>query len=263
VRLEVPVETSLTFHTRRGPFPLSDLPRPETVTIEFEGRRFVWHAIEPDEDGTEYWPTVTTMLAEGEDGNGATQELQRFLSALAFKYGASIEPLWYGGAGFRAEMDTAFARQPRRGLAGHLHSAPVEVIVEDDDRLRVCLGHFRDALNTSSPFFRFLAFWNALDVACDDSPGGHQAWVIAHASDYWDEENDENPRPADVWEYLRESSRNAVAHAVRDPGRPEVNPDDPGDRNRLTRDAALIQRLVQHRVRERWGDYAVTGRPRP
>lgn len=137
------------------------------------------------------------------------------------------------------------------------------MIVEGDDRLRVCLGHFRDGLNTSSPFFRFLGFWNALDVACEDHEGGLRAWVTANAADSWNDEGGDNPVPANVWEYLTESGRHAVAHAVRDPGRgPEVDPDDPEDRGRLARDAAPIQRLAELRISERWGEYAVWKRPR-
>lgn len=232
-------------------------PQPETVAIDFEGRRFVWHAIEPDEAGTEYWPTVTTIVGEDEDETEVAQAFERFCSALAYIEQTSIEPLGYGGAGWAGEMDPPVARHFRRGLAGHLHGAPTEVIVQGDDRLRVCLAHFRDGLNTSSPFFRFLAFWNALDVACDDYPGRLPAWVAANAAARWNEEEGENPAPTDVWEYLTESGRHAIAHAVRDGRGPEIDPDDPEDRVRLGRDAALVRQLVGQRIRERWGDYAV------
>jgi hypothetical protein len=62
-RIEVPVQTSLRFHTRTsGLFPADDLPTPETVVIEFEGRELVWHALgasEPlgSELPREYAPT--------------------------------------------------------------------------------------------------------------------------------------------------------------------------------------------------------------
>src|SRR4051794_6375187 len=247
-RYEVSIQTRLAFHTRPE-FGLDDLPRPETVAIDFEGRRFVWHAIERDEDGREYWPTVTTVVEEGYDSTEVARVFQWLFSALAFRTKASIGSV-AEVVSDRAEMEPAFLRLPRRGFANDIHFAPAEVIVEGDDRLRVCLGHLRDGLNSGSPFFRFLAFWNALDVACDDYEGGLDGWVASALS-----------RRGSV--RLRESSRNAVAHAVRHPGRPDVDPDDPHDRHRLEGDAATVGRLVEQRIAQRWGEDAVTERRRP
>src|SRR4051794_33485998 len=88
-RYEVSIQTRLAFHTRPE-FGLDDLPRPETVAIDFEGRRFVWHAIERDEDGSEYWPTVTTVVEEGYDSTEVARIFQWLFSALAFRNNASI-----------------------------------------------------------------------------------------------------------------------------------------------------------------------------
>jgi hypothetical protein len=261
MRYEVAAETNLAFYRREGfAQPINNLPQPETVVIEFEGRRFVWHANEPDANGTNYMPTVTTMVADPNDYRVDRGAMERFLSALAYSTGTPIEAFTSGGAGGRQEMDRPFVRQPREGLATFLHSAPAEVVMEDDDRLRVALAHYRDGLNTTSPFFRFLGFWNALDVACEDYQGRLPQWVSDSAAPYWHRRGGDDPAPPDIWDYLRGSSRNAVAHAIPHDV-PALDPDDPDDRARLASDARLIRMLTEVRIRERWGNFAIWLRP--
>jgi len=55
MRYEVGVRTILTFHTQQPPYAVP-FPPPETVVMEFEGRRFVWHAVGPNYDGEARWP---------------------------------------------------------------------------------------------------------------------------------------------------------------------------------------------------------------
>jgi hypothetical protein len=66
----------------------------------------------------------------------------------------------------------------------------------------------------------------------------------------------------DWWDYLQNDRRSAVAHAVRDGSGEELDPNDPEDRDKLGTDATFLDELVQVRIRERWGDYAVRRRPR-
>jgi hypothetical protein len=117
VRYEVAADTHLAFHSRRHVNLREGLPEPETVAIEFEGRRFVWHENEHDVDGTEYMPTVTTMVADPGDYASEREAVERFFSALAYSTRTPIEAFTSGGAGWKQEMDSPFVRQPRRGLA--------------------------------------------------------------------------------------------------------------------------------------------------
>jgi Methylamine utilization protein MauJ len=261
MRYEVAVETHLVFHTQAPARPIWELAaEPETVVIEFEGRRFVWHANERDADGTEYWPTVTTMVANPDDYWPERVAVQRFLSALVYRTRISIEVIGAIGAGPPGERDPAHLRQPRRGVGAFMHSAPAEVVMVNDDRLRTTLAHFREGLTTSSPFFRFLGFWNALDVACEDYPGRLPAWIPDPAERLWFRRGPDPP-PADIWEYLRTSSRNAIAHAIPRPPVLALDPDEPEDRRRLGADATLLEVLAEERIHERWGSYAVYFRP--
>jgi hypothetical protein len=139
-----------------------------------------------------------------------------------------------------------------------MHDAPSEIVVVDDDRLKLVLGYYCEALGTNSPYFRLLAFWNALEIACEDYAGGMPAWIRATMAEYPHLRGGDDPAPADWWTHFTEERRHAVAHAVRDPGRaPDLDPDDPNTRERFWLDARLFDDLARMRVAQRWGDYAV------
>ena len=162
MRYEVAVRTPISFYTQRAGL---DRPPPEDVVIEFEGRRYVWHATHVGPDGEECWPTVTTVVANGEDYEAERGAMERFLSTVSFNWEESLEVVNAAGAGWPAEMDRPVAVSTRSGDIRQLHEAPLELVVEGDERLTRVMGYFRDAAATASPFYRFLAFYNALDVA--------------------------------------------------------------------------------------------------
>lgn len=262
MRYEVAVQSNVVFHTQRPPYAIP-FPDPETVVIEFECRRFVWHEHGPTDEGEPLWPTVTTMVADSNDYAGERLAMERFLSALAYWTEQPIEVVNAGGSGGAREMDQPVAIALRRGLGNHLHTAPLELVAIDDPRLKRIFGYYRDGLNTGSPFFKFLAFWNALDIATEDFEGGLPAWLRARLPQYAHLRGGNDPAPDDWWEHLQNERRSAVAHAVRDPGRgPDLDTDDESDRSKLGRDARMLQTLVQIRVHERWGDHPVWARPR-
>jgi hypothetical protein len=257
-RYDVAVNSDLAFHTRKPPFAASDFPGPETVAIDFEGRRFVWHTVPPDPlTGQERGPTVTTMVADPNDYEAERVAMARFLSALAYATRQSIEVVSGGAAGVPAEFDPPVATALRH-FGAHMHEAPAEIVVVDDDRLRLVLGYYREGLGTDSPYFRLLAFWNALEIACEDFDGKMRAWVRATMEEYPHLRGGDEPAPADWWTHFTEERRHAVAHAVRSEGRgDDLDPDDPDTRARFYRDARLFEDLVRMRVGQRWGDYAV------
>ena len=294
MRYEVALVTNLAFHTRPDFAPaIHDLPHPETVVIEFEGRRFVWHVVPPLELDTqeqsgvlpharrllaralgsaarkldtavrqERGPTVTTPIAGMDDYEEERLAMARFLSAVAYETRQGMDLQAGGGAGVPAEFDPPVATALRR-FGDYLHQAPAEVVVVDDDRLRMVLGFYREGLSTESPYFKFLAFWNALDVAAEDVASGLPAWVRRAAGGL---SGHVDPPPADWWERLLNERRHAVAHAIRDPalarGVSDLDPDDPEVRSSFYNDARLLDDLVRLRVRERWGERAVYFRRR-
>jgi hypothetical protein len=58
--------------------------------------------------------------------------------------------------------------------------------------------------------------------------------------------------PSEWPHYLKDNLRNAVAHAVRRPGKPVLDPDDLTDRSELDTASSILADLVRRRVRERW-----------
>jgi hypothetical protein len=258
MRYEVAVRTPIAFYTQR-----QGLERPplEDVVIEFKARRFVWHATHAGPDGEECWPTVTTLVENADDYEAERVAMQRFLSAASFYWQEELEVINQAGAGWPGEMDRPVAVSTRSGDIRHLHEAPLELIIEGDARLTRLMAYYRDAAATGSPFYRFLGFYNALDVACEDYPGRLREWVRANAHTHAYRWGDEG-QPDDVWAYIQEESRHAVAHAVRHGGLPELDPDEPDARARFHRDADLLADFVRDRVSERWGPYAVRERRR-
>jgi hypothetical protein len=114
-----------------------------------------------------------------------------------------------------------------------------------DARLGLALAHYREAVSSDSHFYRFLAYWNALDVLFQGNLGGMTSYLDtapARAPGWFRG----LAAPTEGWgHYLRESNRHAIAHAVRHAGKPSRNPDDPTDRLRLNDDSRMLQRIVR------------------
>jgi hypothetical protein len=251
-RCEVAVRANVAFHTRRPPYPLHRLPSAEQVVIEFEGRDFVWHpTLEPGPDGEEWWPGVTVVVKDHNNYDEEAELMHRFLSALTFELRQPIEVLNFGGSGQPDPLAPPVPRAARRGLGDLVVTAPLGVETVADQRLRHVLALYREGLNSESPFYRFLCFWNALEAVFDDNRTKVTRFLNENAPNYA-RRDDYDPPPSDWAEYLRNSSRNAIAHAVREPGRPVLDPDLPLDRERLYRDSRLLDDLVRAAIVERW-----------
>jgi hypothetical protein len=57
----------------------------EPMTVVFEGRRFTWHPNPED-----ILPTVTVMIEDSDDYYAERFAMERFLSALSFRFGGGI-----------------------------------------------------------------------------------------------------------------------------------------------------------------------------
>jgi hypothetical protein len=204
-------------------------------------------------------PTLSTPIADSNDYEAERLATARLLSAIAYETGQAVEIQSGGAAGWPSEFDPPVATALRR-FGDYVRAAPSEVVVVDDDRLRLVLGYYREGLGTESPYFKFLAFWNALEVAGEDVDEKLAGWVRKTM----DARGADGEQPGDWWQRFEEERRHAVAHAIRDEWRnvPDLDPDDPDLRSGFYRDARLLQELVRRRVRERWGDQAVYFRRR-
>jgi hypothetical protein len=92
-----------------------------------------------------------------------------------------------------------------------------------------------------------------MDVAFDGDEPQRNAYLRDTPTRAGGTLRDYDPPPPGLDAYLIESSRNAIAHAIRnDPSRVAIDPDEPMDRVRITRDARLVRDLLGHRIDERW-----------
>jgi hypothetical protein len=182
-RCEAAVRTTLAFHRdtnpRRDFFAAADLA---PLAIRFEHRDFVWHPNrEAGPDGEDWWPGVTVVADDPRSFDPEKEAMHRFLSALAFHLHEPIEVLNLGGSGVSNPFDRPITRAARGGLGDRHELAPTEVAVVGDDRLRLVLALYREGLNSESPFYRFLSFWNALDAAHNADDSAVDAFIDAQS----------------------------------------------------------------------------------
>lgn len=249
------VRANVAFHTQSPPYlPGARLPGPEQVVIRFDGRDFVWHPnLDRGPEGEERWPGLTVVVKDSNDYEAETEAMHRFLSAVAFEIHRPMEVAALGGSGTADPLARPVLGAARRGLADLVVDAPASVEVEEDERLRLVLALYREGLNSGSPFYRFLSVWNALDAVFDNDSDRIKAFVNVEAPRWAGHRGDAyQPPPSDWAAYLYDSNRNAVAHAVRRPGKPVLDPDNPSDRARLWTDSRLLDDLVRAAIRERW-----------
>lgn len=230
----------------------------ETTVIEFDGRRFVWHASRAGHDEKLCWPVISVMIADANNPDADLIARNRLISALVYVTKQAMSYVTSSTTGFKSELDGPFIGQP--GAAPTLlMEAPASIIVEDDERLRLVLALIREAAAAESPFYRFLAFYNALDTAFDSVESDRRAFIDPALA------NAEKPAGHDPatfrWsDYLQDGLRNAVAHAIR--SRPEqrsLNPDNFADRRALDEASRRMELLVRRRVAQRWPNGVIVG----
>ena len=251
------MRTELRFMT--GPLPiLPAYQEAQSVVIEFEGREFGWVERQRFPHQGDHEPSpgpMVTCLVDPDDRveyERAAEALQRFLSALSFYYGMRIESRRVmGGSGTHDLLHPYGAVEASDSFGYRVVAAPKAVHVEKDARLRVALGVYREAMSAGSPFYRFLAFWNVLDAVFDGDEAARDGFLRSKATGV---HAVPNAAGTDVAHYLREDSRNAVAHIVRGRRRTTVDPDLPADRERLDTDAYRLRDLSRLAVLERWPD---------
>jgi hypothetical protein len=277
MRLTVALRSPLVFRLPGG-VPVDALTAPpDAVAIGFEGRDFVWHPpmdLEDDSELTQYGPMVSVALADEGESGPAAESLQRFLSAAAFKYDEPVEDVHHGGPPGRAKADPFNLHATRAQRAYFLikqADAPASLRVTDDPALWLTLALYREGKNAGSPFYKCLAFSNALDATHDverETVSRAQTLEAARRDDFIDALAPivagwfSLPTPGRGWpHYLRHEVRNALAHVHRRRGRTQVNPDTPADRVRLRADADMLEALARIAVDHRW-PAAVTAVPR-
>lgn len=199
----------------------------ETQGISFRGQEFRWHEHVPGHKA----PVLTLLTSDSEGDLSEASPALELLSGLSFGLrhpvsAASIN--WSGSA--EASWRPVFHDRPHRSTVAV--SLPSAVHIDDDPRLRLCLGLLREGEASSSPFWKFLSAYNAIDAAFDGVAGDRDEFLNRQLDDI------DGLSPAEA---LTQSYRNAIAHAVR--SRPEFtirSPDDALDRRSVGAQARLL-----------------------
>lgn len=267
-RLEVavnsPLAFSASFNQHRGPGAIGELVTrgPDTVGIDFRGRLFVWHAFPSRErpgPGNEEWgPSVTVLVEDEADVRRAADDLQRFVSALSFHYQEPAETLPALVTDVTDPYHPAEKRAPRTRRWGFtLTEPPTRITLRHDRNVQLAVGYFREGLNAGSPFYGFLAFWNALDATfgIERDASRREAFITSlapRARALWD---DAIVRfPPDLAAALQDDSRNAIAHVLRDVGKRSIDPDAAPDRARLRMEADVLKWMAHAAVEQEYPD---------
>jgi hypothetical protein len=257
-RIEVAVRSPIRFHSWDERFapPATMLGKAERATaIEFDRLTMVWHMPERGSpDDPEPGPTVTVVYEEAAERE-TREAVQRFLSALAFIADERVEAEGTNiGSGESDPLAPAIWRQPSDVAVGMMFPAPRRIVVAPDERLRLVLALYREALNTGSPFYRYLAFWNVVDAVHDGAKAKVNAYLRREAPRLAKRWSRTTPLPANtVVEYLRRQVRDALAHVIPDDqSKVPLDPDLPDARRRFHEDARLMKDLARTAVSERW-----------
>jgi hypothetical protein len=199
---------------------------------------------------------VSVVMDPGDEVEVASA-LQRFLSAIAFRYAQPVEDVHHGATGDSDPFNGAGTRVLRSFAATQVVDAPIEVVVVQDEALWRALAFNREGVNAASPIYKCLCFWNVLDAAFDVLRGETPQ---AHARDEFVNERcipfvewHHLQTPVGDWAtYFRDEIRNAAAHVLRPAGKRVLNPDAGQERVQLNRDAAVLANLASEAIGERW-----------
>jgi hypothetical protein len=213
----------------------------ESIILTFRGREFRWINASLESD-----TRISVGLRVGEDMSIAEQELNRFLSIIAWSHGATIAKK--SGPIVTAKRSLPAIISPRSIFAHiieprYLFSRidPVQIGPKEE----LILAKFREALNARSVFYAFLNYWNIIEAIFPKQKVRFD-WVDKEAAaSKRHQKRVAEIQAADsegVAHYLDYSCRSAVVHVFR---QPFVDPDSGDDFMRLRKDLEVVISLAK------------------
>jgi hypothetical protein len=169
-----------------------------------------------------------------------------------------------GGHGFkdewRTEIRKAFrANVTERRLPAITHYLRVEHLPcpQSPEHL-AAIGLYREGMESESPFYKVLCFWNILSVT-GRGTSAIEGWIDAAVKHrrsrlILDGERELVASTPRIGYYLADSCRNAIAHIRRNkPLDPAIDPNSPSDHQRMAIAARLLEGLARVYVEEDLG----------
>jgi len=196
------------------------------------------------------YPFAAVNLPAGTPFKDGCQLLSRFLSSLS----------WVEGGGITVEHWSGGSRAHPMGESrmGGLVTSQFELdYLPDptDQRVRWALAFYREGLSLEryNVAYATLSFFKILNILANTGPK-QKAWINANFADLGSNGHTKfeitrrltelnHSGVADIGEYLYASGRCAVAHAGTNP---TVDPENPDDMERLSKDLPLIRAMAAH-----------------
>jgi hypothetical protein len=213
----------------------------EATIVQFGGREFRWINASLESE-----TRVSLGLKAKEDGSLAGEELNRFLSVLAWEHGVPISRK--NGPAIGAKRALPLILSPRSIFSLKVDAANSGWMKLDslDPTEKLVLSMFREALNSRSVFYAFLNYWKIIERVFSKQKPRYD-WVDQAALRL--KFPLERERVAEIAktharisEYLDSNCRDAVVHVF---SKPYIDPDSSEDFVRLSLDLPVVKGLAK------------------
>jgi hypothetical protein len=204
--------------------------------------------IQPRND--EFCNLISTFIEAGENDRDVRTTINRFFSAMAWKDDSFFitRGSTAGGARKEERNNPRFNyREKKHYPYGVISQFDFEhLLTVNEDRQKLALALYREALGADNDFYRFLSFFKIINII-RPTTRDQRAWINANLDRVWHFEGTQRRNTlgqtvADIGEYLAVQGRCAIAHAFEQPIR---DPDLPDDLYEIRTDMPLMMGLAQ------------------
>jgi Methylamine utilization protein MauJ len=183
------------------------------------------------------------------DSNEASAMLYRALSLISWLKDGGVVVEGHGGG---SPLFPIYGNQQRTNMILQDTFDLMDLPVLESESAKLALALMREGRGLNHPAYSFLSFYRIVELAFPKGKarGVWMADAIGRIQDHRAEEalsKLADVVDGDIAEHLRESGRNAVAHAKLDP---IANPDNPSDYQRLRRESPIIEALATMAIEE-------------
>jgi len=236
--------------------------KPTASLFKFRGHEFRWISGEPN-----HRECLFTVMGDPKDAIfKAQRDCMLFLACLAWEYPGPYIPRFGGGPGVPygtqlQDIDWDWRKSvgeracPLIPMWPQLPSLPSL----ETPHQETALGLFREAMASESVLYRYLCFWNIINIP-PRSPDQVKTWIDLtltsqpHRFTMLKKAEVKRQQYGSLGHYLDEECRDAVTHILRnDPGRTSLDPNNWADIHRIDEAAGILYNFVEVYVEQELG----------
>jgi len=235
----------------RGEWVCLDIRPDVTWPVRPQSVNFAGHVVWIMPITTDCYPGVAIKRPPGMSRHEAEHILYRLLSVISWRENCGVAVAHRSGGSLPLMMGL----DKKSGYSICESFDFVDVICPEDEGPQVALALMREARGLNHYGYAFLSFWRVLEWAFPkkrDRVAWMQAALPTLSGNGVREALAAIPAqgPPDVCRHLFDSGRCAIAHAA---GHPIINPDDPRDAERLSRELPLVREMAIRAIEEHFG----------